>query len=103
MTGHPYFTNTGSGDSAGTGIDRDDRLVITTERGELHYAELRKLRGIWILEGDASNRRPHRRAGTRRAGHLGGIPGGAARSARRVDDGVDESAGDRRLGQHAQR
>jgi formamidopyrimidine-DNA glycosylase len=54
MTGHPYFTNTGSGDSEGTAIDRDDRLVITTERGQLHYADLRKLRGIWILEGDAA-------------------------------------------------
>jgi formamidopyrimidine-DNA glycosylase len=42
MTGHPYYA-----------LDRADekgyeRLVITLDRGELRYADLRKLRGVWL-------------------------------------------------------
>jgi formamidopyrimidine-DNA glycosylase len=45
MTGHPYY--------AETGADREkyERLVVSLDRGELRYADLRKLRGVW-LAGD---------------------------------------------------
>ncbi|WP_374157017.1 DNA-formamidopyrimidine glycosylase family protein [Mycobacterium sp. G7A2] len=42
MTGRPYYTSAGDG-------DRHDRVVITLDRGELHYADQRKLRGIWLV------------------------------------------------------
>ena len=110
MTGRPYVIanragdNTSSGGNAGPDIDLDVRLVITTDRVQLRYADLRKLRGVWIVEDNDAAVARHRGAGTRRAGHLGGgIRGGAARPPRRGEDGADESAGDRRLGQHAQR
>lgn len=60
MTGRPYFSAVRTGmDGAPVAVgeaDRNDRLIIMTDRGELHYADLRKLRGIWILdsEGDTS-------------------------------------------------
>jgi formamidopyrimidine-DNA glycosylase len=46
MTGHPYYA-----------LDRADekgyeRLVITLDRGELRYADLRKLRGVWLAPSD---------------------------------------------------
>ncbi|WP_425005364.1 Fpg/Nei family DNA glycosylase [Mycolicibacterium sp. S3B2] len=44
MTGRPYYTSAGDG-------DRHDRVVITLDRGELHYADQRKLRGIWLVGG----------------------------------------------------
>ncbi len=47
MTGRPYYTSAGDG-------DRHDRVVITLDRGELHYADQRKLRGIWLV-GDHSD------------------------------------------------
>ena len=50
MTGRPYFTAMGAGTDAGT--DPDDRLVISTDRGDLHYADRRKLRGVWIVDED---------------------------------------------------
>jgi formamidopyrimidine-DNA glycosylase len=42
MTGQPYFAADGT---AGKGYER---LVIGLDRGELRYADLRKLRGIWL-------------------------------------------------------
>jgi formamidopyrimidine-DNA glycosylase len=55
MTGRPYFIPTASSGGIDTGMepDRDDRLVIITDGGDLHYADLRKLRGVWIVAGDA--------------------------------------------------
>ena len=53
MTGHPYFTETSTGDDA-IDLDRHDRLVISTERGQLHYADLRKLRGVWMVDGEVA-------------------------------------------------
>ncbi len=46
MTGHPYYTPDGDG-------ERDyERLSITLDRGELRYADLRKLRGVWLVPDD---------------------------------------------------
>ena len=45
MTGHPYYS--ANGDS-----DRHDRLVLALDSGELHYADLRKLRGVWLADDD---------------------------------------------------
>ncbi len=42
MTGHPYLA------SAGDDEEGYERLVITLDRGELRYADLRKLRGVWL-------------------------------------------------------
>jgi formamidopyrimidine-DNA glycosylase len=42
MTGHPYYA---PGDGQHEGYER---LVITLDRGELRYADLRKLRGVWL-------------------------------------------------------
>ena len=44
MTGRPHFVHDG-------GRDRYDRLVIRLDRGELHYADQRKLRGVWLARG----------------------------------------------------
>jgi formamidopyrimidine-DNA glycosylase len=46
MTGHPYFASRGSD---GIGYER---LVIGLDRGELRYADLRKLGGIWLAADD---------------------------------------------------
>lgn len=45
MTGRPYYS--ASGDQ-----DRHDRVVLTLDRGELRYADQRKLRGIWLARDD---------------------------------------------------
>ncbi|MCW2526964.1 MAG: formamidopyrimidine-DNA glycosylase, partial [Pseudonocardiales bacterium] len=45
-TGRLYFVDAGVNVEA----DRYDRLLITTDAGDLHYADLRKLRGIWICD-----------------------------------------------------
>ena len=42
MTGHPYYAPAGA-DPVGY-----ERLVIGLDRGELRYADLRKLRGVWF-------------------------------------------------------
>jgi formamidopyrimidine-DNA glycosylase len=46
MTGHPYFA------SAGDDEEGYERLVITLDRGELRYADLRKLRGVWLAPAE---------------------------------------------------
>ncbi len=51
MTGRPSFVAEGTEPDAAA--ERNDRLVITTDAGELHYADLRKLRGWWIVDTDA--------------------------------------------------
>jgi formamidopyrimidine-DNA glycosylase len=43
MTGHPYYLPDGAGDP-----DARPRLVITLDRGQLRYADQRKLRGVWL-------------------------------------------------------
>jgi formamidopyrimidine-DNA glycosylase len=42
MTGHPYFAASDADEEG------QERLVITLDRGEFRYADLRKLRGIWL-------------------------------------------------------
>jgi formamidopyrimidine-DNA glycosylase len=51
MTGRPYFTEAGG--TVHQETDRHDRLIISTDNGELRYADLRKLGGVWILDNDA--------------------------------------------------
>jgi formamidopyrimidine-DNA glycosylase len=46
MTGRPYLAD------AGDEPNRYDRLVITTDDSQLHYSDLRKLRGIWLAATD---------------------------------------------------
>jgi formamidopyrimidine-DNA glycosylase len=51
MTGHPYYaSDKADGESF-------ERLVIALDRGELRYADLRKLRGVWLAadEDDATS------------------------------------------------
>jgi formamidopyrimidine-DNA glycosylase len=48
MTGRPYFLEAGCASSQQT--DRNDRLIICTDNGELRYADQRKLGGVWILK-----------------------------------------------------
>lgn len=47
MTGHPYYAGVGDAGEA------HERLTLTLERGEFRYADLRKLRGVWIVDPDA--------------------------------------------------
>ncbi|HYZ66711.1 MAG TPA: DNA-formamidopyrimidine glycosylase family protein, partial [Mycobacterium sp.] len=42
MTGQPYFA------AAGADEKGYERLVLNLDRGELRYADLRKLRGVWL-------------------------------------------------------
>jgi formamidopyrimidine-DNA glycosylase len=51
MTGHPYYASDGD-DEKGY-----ERLVIMLDRGQLRYADLRKLRGVWLTadEHDAAS------------------------------------------------
>jgi formamidopyrimidine-DNA glycosylase len=46
MTGHPYYA------ANGTEAENYERLAISLDRGELRYADLRKLRGVWLAEDD---------------------------------------------------
>jgi formamidopyrimidine-DNA glycosylase len=46
MTGHPYYASSGDVDEG------KERLVITLDRGEFRYADLRKLRGVWLAADD---------------------------------------------------
>jgi formamidopyrimidine-DNA glycosylase len=46
MTGQPYYASDGA-DEKGY-----ERLVIGLDRGEFRYADLRKLRGIWLVADD---------------------------------------------------
>jgi formamidopyrimidine-DNA glycosylase len=51
MTGYPYYASD-KADAMGY-----ERLVIALDRGELRYADLRKLRGVWLAadEDDAAS------------------------------------------------
>ncbi|HEX3841253.1 MAG TPA: DNA-formamidopyrimidine glycosylase family protein [Acidimicrobiales bacterium] len=44
MTGHPYFT------SSSQAREAHERLTLTLDQGEFRYADLRKLRGLWIVD-----------------------------------------------------
>ncbi|WAJ47439.1 Fpg/Nei family DNA glycosylase [Mycobacterium sp. Aquia_216] len=46
MTGHPYYANTDAEP------EKYERLVVSLDKGELRYADLRKLRGVWLADGD---------------------------------------------------
>jgi formamidopyrimidine-DNA glycosylase len=46
MTGHPYYA------AEDTDHEKFERLVVTLDRGELRYADLRKLRGVWLAASD---------------------------------------------------
>jgi formamidopyrimidine-DNA glycosylase len=46
MTGHPYYA------AADDEPERHERLVFSLDKGELRYADLRKLRGIWLADGE---------------------------------------------------
>jgi formamidopyrimidine-DNA glycosylase len=46
MTGHPYYAAEGVAEKG------YERLVVSVDGGELRYADLRKLRGIWLAEND---------------------------------------------------
>jgi len=48
MTGHPYYAD------EGTEREPHERLVLVLDRGDLRYADLRKLRGVW-LAADAND------------------------------------------------
>ncbi|OBK76838.1 Fpg/Nei family DNA glycosylase [Mycobacterium sp. 1165178.9] len=47
MTGHPYYAN------ADNEPEKYERLVVSLDQGELRYADLRKLRGVWLAADDA--------------------------------------------------
>jgi formamidopyrimidine-DNA glycosylase len=46
MTGRPYYADDGEPEQ---GLER---LVITLDRGQLRYIDLRKLRGVWLAADD---------------------------------------------------
>jgi formamidopyrimidine-DNA glycosylase len=46
MTGQPYYASAGADDKG------YERLVIGLDRGQLRYADLRKLRGVWLAADD---------------------------------------------------
>lgn len=46
MTGHPYYATDGA-EPVGY-----ERLVLSLDKGELRYADLRKLGGVWLADGD---------------------------------------------------
>lgn len=46
MTGRPYYVADGTAD------DGPVRLVLTLDRGEFRYRDLRKLRGVWLASDD---------------------------------------------------
>ncbi|GAB1812834.1 Fpg/Nei family DNA glycosylase [Mycobacterium sp. MUNTM1] len=46
MTGHPYYANDG------TEPEKYERLVVSLDKGELRYADLRKLRGVWLADDE---------------------------------------------------
>lgn len=44
MTGRPYYT------ASNTAADRFDRVDLQLDRGTFRYSDLRKLRGLWVVE-----------------------------------------------------
>lgn len=44
MTGHPFYAE------AGAEPEQYERLVVSLDKGELRYADLRKLRGVWLAD-----------------------------------------------------
>jgi formamidopyrimidine-DNA glycosylase len=62
MTGHPYSAEDGAEPP------KHERLVVSLDKGELRYADLRKLRGVWLADGEDDIARDGS-AGSRCAGH----------------------------------
>lgn len=48
MTGRPYYARSGAAEQG------QERVVLTLDRGELRYADLRKLRGLWLADDAAA-------------------------------------------------
>lgn len=48
MTGHPYYA------AAGAEPRGYERLVLSLDKGELRYADLRKLPGVWLASGSGA-------------------------------------------------
>ncbi|MCV7030443.1 Fpg/Nei family DNA glycosylase [Mycobacterium sherrisii] len=46
MTGHPFYAETGAEP------EKYERLVVSLDKGELRYADLRKLRGVWLADDE---------------------------------------------------
>jgi formamidopyrimidine-DNA glycosylase len=46
MTGHPYYAD------SDVEAENYERLVVSLDRGELRYADLRKLRGVWLADDE---------------------------------------------------
>lgn len=46
MTGHPYYAEHGAEPV------RHEQLVVSLDKGELRHADLRKLRRIWLADGE---------------------------------------------------
>jgi formamidopyrimidine-DNA glycosylase len=46
MTGHPYYA------AEDADHEKFERLAVTLDKGELRYADLRKLRGVWLAASD---------------------------------------------------
>lgn len=48
MTGRPYYV------ARPQDLDRFDRLRLVLDRGEFRFSDMRKLRGVWVADGDAA-------------------------------------------------
>ncbi len=46
IAGHPYYAADGAEE------ERHERLVVSLDKGELRYADLRKLRGVWPADDE---------------------------------------------------
>jgi formamidopyrimidine-DNA glycosylase len=54
VTGHPYYAEDGAepvGVPPACG-GKHERLVVSLDKGELRFADLRKLRGVWLADGE---------------------------------------------------
>ena len=96
MTGHPYARRTKEG---------QERLVIRLDRGELRYADLRKLRGVWLAADDdeTAGRDGRSRVPMRSALDLPSFRQALQGRPRRVETGVDGPVGRSGPGQPAHR
>ncbi|HET6877823.1 MAG TPA: DNA-formamidopyrimidine glycosylase family protein [Jatrophihabitans sp.] len=48
MTGHPYYV------ARPADPDRFDRLRLALDRGEFRFSDMRKLRGVWVADGEST-------------------------------------------------
>jgi formamidopyrimidine-DNA glycosylase len=59
MTGHPYYAPDGV-DERGVLATRGEgyeRLIVALDHGQLRYADLRKLRGVWLAADEMRSAR----------------------------------------------